>query len=420
MSVVALTTAMAVAAATVPDGRAPTSGAAFAFELAALEHDPPEVGPAVGSAELSPPLVPPQSTEPPQLTEPAPSTEPVKSTNPAQPTNSASSAQPESQAAAPQDDKTQIIVTGRRPNPDDPLEELNSTSFKVTQTVDKAFVAPVAFAYKKAMPRPIRKGLRNFLQNLGEPIVFLNFMLQLKPGKAAETVGRFAINTALGAAGLVDVAKRKPFNLPHRRNGFANTLGYYGVPPGPYFYLPLVGPTTLRDFIGNRLDLLVLPVALGREFRRPEIAIPVGALSELNSRIEFDDELQEMRATRDPYVAERSYYLRKRQAEIDALHGRGDGTVPVVVPITVPAPASSNPTPAPPTSPVPVPDPPPAPKSTGLLLHQSHTSDLVHGPSIRGLGQYSGVVGDFRDSPLVSDRGSASQWLGALGVAYTL
>ena len=150
------------------------------------------------------------------------------------------------------------------------------------------------------MPRPIRKGLRNFLHNLGEPIVFLNFLLQLKPGKAAETLGRFAINTTLGAGGLVDVAKRKPFNLPHRDNGFANTLGYYGVKPGPYFYLPLVGPTTLRDFIGDRLDLLVLPTVFGKWFQRKEIVVPIWVLSELGRRIEFDDELREIRATHGP------------------------------------------------------------------------------------------------------------------------
>jgi phospholipid-binding lipoprotein MlaA len=234
----------------------------------------------------------------------------------------------------------------------------------VTQSVDKAIVAPVAYAYEDIMPRPVRNGLRNFLHNLGEPVVFLNFMLQLKPGKAAETVGRFVINTAVGAGGLVDVAKRKPFNLPHRRNGFANTFGYYGVPQGPYFYLPIVGPTTLRDFIGNRLDVLVFPLAFGRQFSRPEIVIPVAALNELNSRIEFDDELREIRATRDPYVAARSYYLRRRQAEIDALRGRGDGTVPIVVPAattTNPAsgPAPGNLTPAP-AAPAPTQVPPPS------------------------------------------------------------
>jgi len=340
MSFSALTTAMAVAAAPVPSGGAPAFVAAFGFESVAFDQAPPVVGPAAGSVEVSPPVVPAQSTEPPQSMEPAQSTEP------------ASSAQPEFQAPAPAAGLGEIVVTGRRASPDDPLEELNSTSFEVTQTVDKAIVAPVAFAYKEIMPSPIRSGLRNFLHNLSEPIVFLNFMLQLKPDKAAETFGRFAINTTLGAAGLVDVAKRKPFNLPYRRNGFANTLGYYGVKPGPYFYLPLVGSTTLRDFIGNRLDLLILPLALGRSFSRPEYVIPMAVLGELDHRIEFDDELSEIRATQDPYVAARTYYLRKRQAEIDALHGRGDSTIG----ITVPAPTSSDATPAP-TSPAPAQDP---------------------------------------------------------------
>jgi phospholipid-binding lipoprotein MlaA len=328
MSVAALTTAMAVAAATVPNG-APASAASFNSESAASVPGPLEIAPEGGS-EASLPFMLAQSTALPQSTEPAQSTDP------------ASSAPPDPQAPAPAAGQKEIVVTGRKASPDDPLEELNSESFKVVQEVDKAIVAPLAFAYEDIVPRPIRKGLRNFLHNLGEPVVFVNYLLQLKPGKAAETLGRFVINSTIGVAGVVDVAKRKPFKLPHRRNGFANTLGYYGVKPGPYFYLPLIGPTTLRDFIGNRLDLLFLPIAIGKQFSRPEYALPIAGLSELNNRIEFDDEIRQMRATRDPYVAARSYYLRRRQAEIDALHGRGDGTVPVIVP----APASSRPAPA--------------------------------------------------------------------------
>jgi len=304
-------------------------------------------GPAAGSVGVSPPVALAQSTEPPQSMEPAQSTE------------APSSAQPAFQAPAPTAGPGEIVVTGRRASPEDPLEKLNSKSYEVIQSVDKAIIAPVAFAYEKAVPRPIRSGLRNFLHNLGEPIVFLNFMLQLKPGKAAETLGRFVINTAIGGAGLVDIAKRKPFNLPYRYNGFANTLGYYGVKPGPYFYLPLVGSTTLRDFIGNRLDQLILPMALGGLFTRPEFVIPVVSLNQLNSRIEFNDELSKIRATWDPYVAARNYYLRKRQAEIDALHGRRSP----IIRVNVPAPASSHPTPAP-TSPAPAQDRLPTPIDT--------------------------------------------------------
>jgi phospholipid-binding lipoprotein MlaA len=134
-------------------------------------------------------------------------------------------------ASPAQDDA--IVVTARPDSePGDPMLQLNAQSFQVVQDVDEALVGPVAMAYKDAIPKPIRHGLRNFLRNLTEPIVALNFLLQLKPGKAAETVGRFAVNSTIGIGGLFDVAKREPFKLPYRRNGFANTLGYYGVEPG--------------------------------------------------------------------------------------------------------------------------------------------------------------------------------------------
>src|SRR4249919_2436789 len=165
MSISALTTAMAVAAATMPNGKAPASVGAFGSESVAIDHDAPEVGPAAGS-EASPPLALAQTTAPPQVEEPDQTTELAESTDQAQSTAPASSAQSETQAPARQ---TDIVVTGRRPSPEDPLEELNSTSFNVAQSVDKSFVAPIASAYEEIMPRPIRKGLRNFLHNLGEP-----------------------------------------------------------------------------------------------------------------------------------------------------------------------------------------------------------------------------------------------------------
>src|SRR3546814_4173394 len=117
--------------------------------------------------------------------------------------------------------------------------------------------------------RHTRCALVTGVQTCALPIFnFLNFLLQFKIGKAAETLGRFVVNTTFGVGGLVDVAKTKPFNLPYRRNGFANTLGFYGVEPGPYFYLPLVGPTTLRDMAGNGIALLVLPTTVGAPFNR--------------------------------------------------------------------------------------------------------------------------------------------------------
>lgn len=219
----------------------------------------------------------------------------------------------------------EIVITGRREAARDPLRAINAEAFGATQKVDSAVIGPVAREYKKAVPSPIRKGIHNFLYNLREPIVFLNFLLQLKPGKAVETVGRFAINTTIGAVGVVDMARRKPFRLPRRSNGFANTLGYYGIKNGPFLFLPLVGPTTVRDLFGGAIDRLILPTAVGTPFTSASYAVPAGILGALDHRSEFDQTLKDLHDNSpDPYAATRAFYLNRRQAEIDQLHGRGD------------------------------------------------------------------------------------------------
>jgi len=261
----------------------------------------------------------------------------------ASPPASAPASPPPAKGSVP--DAGEIVVQGRGSVPGDPMQQLNAQSFEAVQAVDKAVVEPAAKAYKKGLPKPVRSGLRNFLNNLREPVVFLNYMLQLKPGKAAETLGRFTINTTIGGVGLFDVAKKRPFNLPRRANGFANTLGYYGVKPGPYFYLPLVGPTTLRDVIGVSLDQFVVPFAFGKPFNRPAYVIPTSVVGQLDDRVQFDDQLRELHESEDPYVATREFYLKRRQAEIDALHGKV-APPPVVVPTTT-APSEPPAAPAP-------------------------------------------------------------------------
>ncbi len=152
-------------------------------------------------------------------------------------------------------------------------------------------------------------------------MIFLNFMLQLKPAKAFETLARFTLNSTVGVGGLMDVAKKKPFYLPYRPNGFANTLGYYGVEPGPYFYLPLIGSTTLRDALGGIVDGSVMPLAVGAPFNDPKYTLPRGAIRSLDYRVEFDEQIQALQDDVDPYTTQREGYLAARQAEIDALRG---------------------------------------------------------------------------------------------------
>ena len=228
------------------------------------------------------------------------------------------------------------ILVQARPHPprSDPLQSVNTKTFAATQAVDDAVVGPMALTYKHHIPDPIRSGLRNFFNNTREPVVFLNFLIQLHIGKAAETVGRFAVNSTIGGAGLFDVAKRRPFNLPRRPNGFANTLGYYGVKPGAFLFLPLIGPTTVRDAIGGGIDRLVLPALIGRPFSDLAYAIASGVVGGLDRRAEFDEQLRGLRAgSRDFYAARRAFYLNQREIEIDRLHGRGDATTPAALPV---------------------------------------------------------------------------------------
>ncbi len=238
------------------------------------------------------------------------------------------------------------ILVLARDKKGDPLQGANVKAFGATQAVDSAVVGPVARVYKRKVPSPIRSGIHNFLYNLKEPIVFLNFLLQFKPGKAAETAGRFAINSTVGVAGVFDFAKRKPFRLPRRANGFADTLGYHGVKNGPFLFLPIVGPTTVRDLFGGFVDRLILPATVGGPFTKVTYTAPLGVLGALDHRADFDETLAVLHdGSVDPYTASREFYLRRRQAEIDHLHGRDPvtpppvvRTLPVVEPVTTPAP----------------------------------------------------------------------------------
>ncbi|MEG3163157.1 VacJ family lipoprotein [Sphingomonas sp. PB2P19] len=220
-----------------------------------------------------------------------------------------------------------ILVLGRDKK-GDPLQGANVKAFGATQAVDDAVVGPVARTYKREVPSPIRRGIHNLLYNLKEPVIFLNFLLQFKPVKAAETAGRFAINSTIGIAGVLDVAKKKPFRLPRRANGFADTLGYHGVKNGPFLFLPIVGPTTVRDLLGGFVDRLLLPTTVGHPFTSPTYTAPLGVLGALDHRADFDETLKVLHdGSVDPYTASREFYLRRRQAEIDHLHGR-DPVVP--------------------------------------------------------------------------------------------
>lgn len=231
-------------------------------------------------------------------------------------------------AGAGAGEQQEIVVSARARTPGDPLEKVNALSFAVTNHIDDAVTAPASRVYAQVVPKPVRYGLRNFFANLREPVVFANYLLQLKPGKAFETAGRFAINSTMGLGGTVDVAVRCPFNLPRRPNGFSDTLGFYGVKPGPFLFVPVAGPTTVRDVVGGLVDFFASPYVIGGPFRSRAYAISSATVRTLDRRGRKEAMLDDVRKSDDPYAARRNLFLQRQRERVERLHGEGPSAPP--------------------------------------------------------------------------------------------
>jgi phospholipid-binding lipoprotein MlaA len=202
----------------------------------------------------------------------------------------------------------------RAADPSDPLEGMNRRLFGMEETLDRHLFGPIAHGFG-ATPSPLRRALRNFGRNLGEPVVVVNDVLQGRVQQAAGTVVRIVVNTTFGVGGLMDVAKKN--HLPHHDNSFGTTLGRWGAGPGPYLFIPLIGPSTLRDAFGRVADIWLNPLTYVHYRSKTEIGVGVAVIQGLGDRLEGERDLAAIRETStDPYATLRSYYLQNRQAEI--------------------------------------------------------------------------------------------------------
>lgn len=265
------------------------------------------------------------AAQPAQMPPPAPAAEPAPISAPA--ADPVLHPAPDLSGPVMQD----IIVVGPpRPTPQDPFAHTNVEMFKVVRSLDGAITEPAALAFGHVVPSPIRTGLRNVFDNLDEPVIAANFLLQLHPGKALESVVRFALNSTIGWAGLFDVAGQRYIGLPRRSNGFADTLGYYGVKSGPFLYLPLIGPTSPRDLFGGAIDMAGAPLRwVGGPFKTLAWNVPTTIFTALDTRLEFQRHLEVFReGEHGIYVSEREWYLRLRAVRI-AAHKAGDHGPPV-------------------------------------------------------------------------------------------
>lgn len=143
-------------------------------------------------------------------------------------------------------------------NPADPLEPMNRAIFKFNDVADRVALKPIAKVYDAVLPQFVRTGARNFFSNLDDVVVVANDLLQLKFTEAAQDTTRLVGNTVFGVFGLIDIASMS--GIPKRNEDFGQTLGYWGLGPGPYLVLPFLGPSTVRDGSGRLVDAYIDPV----------------------------------------------------------------------------------------------------------------------------------------------------------------
>jgi phospholipid-binding lipoprotein MlaA len=206
-----------------------------------------------------------------------------------------------------------VTITDK--NRDDPYEGFNRKMYGFNDSLDKAVLEPVAKGYRAVTNEPVRQGVTNFTNNLGEPITFANELLQFKIPHAAGTAGRFVINTTIGIAGLFDPAGA--MGIKRTDEDFGQTLGVWGVDGGPYLVLPFLGSSNPRDLFGKGVDIGLNPLNYAQFDGDTETRIGVAALGGLSARESAIETVDNVRSTQiDPYTTLRRFYVRNRAAEI--------------------------------------------------------------------------------------------------------
>lgn len=155
--------------------------------------------------------------------------------------------------------QTQLKVDARAAQAEevkDPFQPLNRKIYQFNDVIDRNVLRPVAVQYVEKVPKDVRGSYTQFRNNLGEPWNVVNQLIQGRPARAAKSLSRFTINT-LTTLGLADPARR--LGLSHEDERLGITLGYYGVPSGPYIMLPLLGPSSVRGVIGSAVDSQARP-----------------------------------------------------------------------------------------------------------------------------------------------------------------
>ncbi len=199
----------------------------------------------------------------------------------------------------------------------DPWEGYNRWMYDFNARFDRYLFIPVVKTYQYVLPNFVRTGIHNVFSNLGEFSNFSNALLQAKTSQSGRTLGRLIVNSTLGIGGLMDPATG--FGLYHQGEDFGQTLGKWGVGPGPYFILPILGSSTLRDAPSNIIDRLYHPIYEPYPWLvdiKSEEAFSIGVLNAIDTRANNKFRYYEM-GTPFEYLWTRSLWLEYRKTEVN-------------------------------------------------------------------------------------------------------
>lgn len=195
----------------------------------------------------------------------------------------------------------------------DPFETANRAMFGLNKKLDEYLLGPISRAYGNNLHPFVRNRVGRFFSNLGEPKTILNGILQGKADQGLSDTARFVFNTTIGIGGLFDVAT--PTGLPAHQEDFGQTLAVWGVPQGPYLFLPLLGPTTMRGLPDIPISIYTDP--LHYTSLSTGVRASLGGTEAVDRRYNLDDAIRSVEELAvDQYAFTRSAYLQRRRVEI--------------------------------------------------------------------------------------------------------
>ena len=197
-------------------------------------------------------------------------------------------------------------------DPRDPWEGYNRAVYGFNKGVDSIFLKPAGEAYDTLVPEPVDKGITNFFSNIGDIRNCFNNFLQGKPDEGASSLARLVINSTVGLLGFVDVATE--IGIKKSEEDFGQTLGAGGAEPGPYFVLPFLGPSTVRDTIGKPFDFALNPFTWVDDSEFRAAALGVQAIDYRAGLLDTEEAVEGI--TEDEYTLVRNAYLDQRQFEV--------------------------------------------------------------------------------------------------------